>query len=84
MNPGVVSPAVQRAVGFGAGAATLRTGSILLSKQIPAMTKIHPALGIAGIFTCQLLTVTAISSGAMATYYTTQAVVRHYEKKEKE
>lgn len=67
---------VQRAIGFGASAAALRTGSILLSKQIQTISKIHPALGVADIFLTQALTVGAITSGALATYYTTAAVTK--------
>lgn len=59
----------------------MRTGSIILSKQLPALTKINPALGIAGTFICQCMTVGAITSGALATYYTTRAVTQTgYEK----
>lgn len=72
----LISSEMKRAVGFGAGAAALRTSSILLSREVQAAVKVHPALGAVTVFLCQALTVSAITSGALATYYTTQAVTK--------
>ena len=82
MNPNLF-PEMKRAVGYGAGAAAMRTGSIILSKQVPTMAKINPAFGIVGTFMVQALTVGAITSGAICTFYTTRAVTKGHERKEK-